>query len=333
MATGLIVSFRLGGTDGVSIEAAKWAGALTQLGFEVSTLAGSGTADVIVPGLEIGGTGLRSIDLPAADVVIVENVLSLAPLNPDAARAVTGALRGRRAVLRHHDLPWQRPQFASWSHPVPDDPCWRHVTINNLSRDELAARGITATTIYNAFDCDPPLGDRAATRRRLGLDEGRRLLLHPTRAIPRKNVGAALALAEAIGATYWLLGGAEDGYGPALARLLDTTTAPVIRGGDVAVIDAYAAADAVCLPSSWEGFGNPTVESAVHRKPLAIGDYAVARELAAFGFKWFAASDPAALDNWLSAPDDALLAHNLDVARQHFNLDDLPARLAEVISK
>ena len=46
-----VVSFRLGGTDGVSIEAAKWVGALRHLGHHVTTVAGSGSADCIIAGL------------------------------------------------------------------------------------------------------------------------------------------------------------------------------------------------------------------------------------------------------------------------------------------
>lgn len=331
MASALIVSFRLGGSDGVSIEAGKWTNALRALGFEITTMAGSGSADILVPDLAIDGHGLDRLDLPAADIVIAENVLSLTPLNPDAARALAAALRGRRAILHHHDLPWQRPQFASEHHTVPDDPCWRHVTINELSRTELAARGIAAVTVYNTFDCDPPTGDRGATRARLGIGDTDRVLVHPTRAIPRKNVPGALALAEAIGATYWLLGGAEDGYSDELERLLASTSARVRRGG-ASIADAYAASDAVCLPSTWEGFGNPTVESAVYRKPLAVGPYPVAAELMAFGFKWFPADTAGPLAAWLAAPDIALLDHNADVARAHFNIRDLPARLDAVLT-
>ena len=48
-----MVSFRLGGTDGVAIEAAKWIGALRSLGHDVVTVAGGGTPERTVVGLGI----------------------------------------------------------------------------------------------------------------------------------------------------------------------------------------------------------------------------------------------------------------------------------------
>ena len=49
-----------------------------------------------------------------------------------------GVLRGRPAILHHHDLPWQRARFAHIIELPPDDPAWRHVTINDLTRPQLA---------------------------------------------------------------------------------------------------------------------------------------------------------------------------------------------------
>lgn len=335
--TAAVVSFRLGGPDGVSVEAAKWAWALEKLGFAVRTVAGAGTADIVLPGLAIDALSPPApaevaTALDGADLVVVENLCSL-PLHPAASEVVAGVLAGRRAVLHHHDLPWQRPRFAGCP-PPPTDPAWAHVTINDLSRTELARRGIPATTVRNTFEPDPPAGDRDATRRLLGVAAARTLLVHPTRAVARKGIPEALALAEALGAVYWLLGPAEDGYGPELDRLVASTAVRVVRGlGGATVADAYAACDAVAFPSSWEGFGNPVVESALHRRPLALHRYPVAAELEAFGFRWFPAGDPAPLRAWLERPDEALLDHNQAVAREHFNLNDLPRRVAALFEQ
>ena len=161
-------------------------------------------------------------------------------------------------------------------------------------------------------------------------------MLQPTRALERKNIPGAIALAEAVGGTYWLLGPAEDGYGPELDRLVARARCAVVQGeprGGCSIADAYAACDLVLLPSSWEGFGNPSVESATHRRALAIGDYPVAAELASFGFRWFSPADPAAVAAWLGGPEEELLAHNHRVATEHFNLADLPDRLARVLGQ
>jgi mannosylglucosylglycerate synthase len=334
-----MVSFRLGGGDGVAVEAAKWAAALRLLGWDVRTAAGSGPVDTLIPGLAIDApeppTRVEVEDaLADADLVIVENLCSL-PLNPRAAAVVAAACAGRPALMHHHDLPWQRPHLAHLPPPA-HDPAWAHVTINELSRIDLAARGITATTLYNAFDPDPEPGDRVATRAALGAGEGTTLLLQPTRALPRKNIAGAIALAEAVGGTYWLLGPAEDGYGPELERLLARARCTVALGepeGGCSISDAYAACDVVVLPSTWEGFGNPSVESATYRRPLAVGSYPVAAELAAFGFHWFDASDPVPLAGWLRTPDERVLARNYRVAADHFNLADLPAQLSGVLRR
>jgi glycosyltransferase involved in cell wall biosynthesis len=131
------------------------------------------------------------------------------------------------------------------------------------------------------------------------------------------------------------LGPAEDGFGEELERLLGVTSARVIRGlpAEVTVADAYAASDVVALPSTWEGFGNATVESAIHRRPLAIGDYPVAAEIAAHGFRWFPADDPLALSAWLDAPDPDLLDHNAAVARRDFSFGRLDSSLVQLLSR
>lgn len=277
--------------------------------------------------------GVVEAALEDADLVVVENACSL-PLNRGAANVVAKVLSGRPAILHHHDLPWQRSRDRELADFPPTDDSWLHVTINDLSRGELEARGIPATTISNCFDVDVPLGDRTVARQAMSVGARDPLLIHPTRAIPRKNVPGALRLAEAIGATYWLVGPAEDGFGEELERLLAATSVRVLRGlpSELSIADAYAASDVVTLPSTWEGFGNATVESAIHRRPLAIGIYPVAAEIAGHGFRWFPADDPAPLLAWLDEPDTTLLDDNLAIARRDFSLERLDDSLASLVT-
>jgi glycosyltransferase involved in cell wall biosynthesis len=333
-----IVSYRLGMADGVSVTAGQWVRALHRLGIRVRTVAGDGHPDVLVRSLALNsprpptpaelGAALDDVDL-----VVVDNVCSL-PMNRAVGEALADHLRGRPAVLRHHDLPWERRQYASLRSWPRTDPAWRHVTINELARHQLQQRrGIAATTIYHGFAEHPCPEQRMSVRRRMRIGD-EPLILQPTRAIPRKGIATGLALTRAIGGTYWLTGPAEDGYQDELAAVLDAGQVPVRRRlpFEVRMAGAYAACDAVVLPSSWEGFGLPLIESALHRRPIAVGGFPVARELAAFGFEWFDAADPEPLRAWLADPDPELLERNEAVARARFGIDALARRLELLLS-
>ena len=335
MATIAIVSFRLGGTDGVAVVARTWADALTDLGHQVFTVAGSGRVDRTVEGLGIDATGAPAatdVDsaLADADVVVVENLCTI-PLNLPASRIVADSLRGRPAVLHHHDPPWQRGRFAHVTELPPDDPAWRHVTINDFTNVELEDRGIAATTIANAFDTSPDRADGAATRQALDVAADEVLCAHPVRAIERKNVPAALRLAEAIGGTYWLMGAPEEDYAAELASVLSRATCRVIhRDPPGSMAEAYAAADLVLFPSTWEGFGNPPIEAAIHRRPVVVGDYQAADEVRALGFDWFGPDDVDGVRRFLVQPDAEMLDRNQRLAAEHFGLDRLRDDLARL---
>jgi mannosylglucosylglycerate synthase len=344
MPTCAFVSFRLGLTDGVSIVAETWAGAMTGLGFEVITVAGDGPVDRQVEGLGIDalnttaempeGDGPERADVEAAladaDLVVVENLCTI-PLNLPAARVVAEVLRGRPAILHHHDPPWQRAHWAHVTELPPDDPAWRHVTINELTRRQFAERGLTATTIYNGFDVHTGPGDRVGTRRRLDVADDERLVAHPVRAVGRKDVPAAIRLAEALGGTYWLLGAAEFGYADELADALARARCRVIHQPLPHGPDLYAAPDVVAFPSTWEGFGNPPVEASIARKPVAIGPYPVGAELRSLGFEWFDAADPGPLRDWLDHPDASLLDTNEATARRHLSLEVMAGRIEALL--
>jgi glycosyltransferase involved in cell wall biosynthesis len=341
----VLLSYRLGGTDGVSVEAAKWQWALGALGFAVRRVAGAigdpASDDVVLPWLERDASAPPvpaelETALRGADLVVVENLCSL-PLNVQAARAAAAVLNGlpdARVVFHHHDLPWQREQFAGVTDLPPRRPNSLHVTINERSCRELADRGIEAQVVRNAFDLDAPPGARDETRRRFGFGLDDVILLQPTRAIPRKDVPAGLAFAAALAQDlpdseirYWLTGPAENGYGPTLDRVIAGAPVPVTIGGAENAAHAYAAADAIVFPSTWEGFGNPVIESVIARRPIAVAHYPVLDELGNLGLELFSVEDPPALAKWLTTPDTAVLEANLAVVRRHFSLADLPGRL------
>ncbi len=347
------MSFRLGLSDGVSVVARAWEDALRGLGWSTVRVAGDGPVDRLVPGLAIGAEAAPERSeveaaLADADVVLVENLLSI-PMNLAASRVVAQVLAGRPAVLHHHDPPWQRERFAHVTELPVDDPAWRHVTINRLTQAEFEARGLAAETIYNGFDADPPPGDREGTRRRLGLDPEQRLVAHPVRAIARKNVPGAIALAEALDAVYWLPGPAEEGYDDELAHHLERAGCPVSRlpvdPGGPTMADLYAAADVIAFPSTWEGFGNPPVEAAPYRRPVVVGRYPVAEELRSLGFGWYRPDDLDLLVRGLADPsaagggpdgrgslDDAL-DHNRDVARRELSIERMTTEIEVLFDK
>jgi glycosyltransferase involved in cell wall biosynthesis len=332
-----VVSFRLGGTDGVAVEASKWIAALRTLGWQVVTVAGEGDADHILPGLGMADTEGPDPDdlgnaLAASDVVIVENVCSL-PLNPAAAAAVLLVLDGRPAIFHHHDLPWERRGYTrfgvGW---LPNSTYWRHVCISENARARLRGVGHQAVRIYNAFDPYPRRGEREPARAAIGAAQDERVVLQPTRAIRRKNIPAAVDLAGALGATYWLLGEAEEGYGPELERVLARAGGRVLRGRyGLSIEDAYAASDLVALPSTWEGFGNPAVEAGLHGRAVVVGGYPVAYELAGLGFRWFSPGDRSEIAAYLADPDPELAASNGEVARRHLSTADLPHQIDGVL--
>jgi glycosyltransferase involved in cell wall biosynthesis len=347
------LSFRLGGADGVAVEARKWEWALHELGFSVRRVAGEfddglRPDDTWIPSLAIDPVAgsqpepdALAAALAGAHLVVVENLCSL-PINPEASTLAADVLAEHpgRVVFRHHDLPWQRAGLAA-PHGIP--PHRRdslHVTINDHSRVQLEHRGFDAVTMRNAFDLEPPRGDREGTRAAFGFAPDDLVLLQPTRAIPRKNVPGAITFAAELAQRrrdhplrLWVTGPAEDGYDDVFARLIAESPVPVTVGRAPSAPDAYAAADLIVFPSTWEGFGNPVIESIAHRCPIAVGSYPVLDELRAFGVQLLSVDHPAAVDAWLDHPQPAVLEDNVERVRPHCSLADLPRRLDAVLAR
>jgi glycosyltransferase involved in cell wall biosynthesis len=356
------VSFRLGGDDGVSVEARKWAWALHELGFENRRVAGEieGAVepdDIVIPGLAIDPSSSAEPDheqvdpdvlrdaMEGADLVVVDNICSL-PLNLDAARAVARVASEHtgRVCFRHHDLPWQRRNLTHLEADFPPRVDGAlHATINLRSRRELHARGYAdAVTIHNYFDLDPPACDRSATRDRFGFGADDFVLFQPARAIERKNVPGALrfaqqlhGLAPSLAVRLWISGPAEDGYAPVLERIVERAQIPITVGRAPTAGDGYAASDVVVFPSTWEGFGNPVVESIAYRRACAAYPYPVLAEIVAAGVRVFSTQQPETVAKFLSEPAavrERFFDANVHRARVSFSLPDLPAAIDETFA-
>ncbi|MBB4910640.1 glycosyltransferase family 4 protein [Actinophytocola algeriensis] len=331
----LLVARSAGGPDGVSVEVAKWAAVLRDHAMDVVVVAATGTPDVRIdllgPRPADPGTPRRwEVLLDGADLVIVHNILTL-PLDLPALPYLVGTLAGRAVIVHHHDIPWDRPRPVPPGFP-PDDDRWCHVVNSHRAMAAFAEHGIRAAVVPNLFEPDPVAGDRHGARRQLGLDDADLLVLHPTRAIPRKEVPTAVRIAEELGGVYWLAGPAEDGYDGRLRRVLASASTRVRHGlGRLTMAEAYAAADVIVYPSSIEGFGNPLVEAALWRKPLIGGDYPVAAEFAARGLRWFRTSEVGELRAWLARPDHRLLDHNREIAVRNFSVGAVAPLLMDVV--
>jgi glycosyltransferase involved in cell wall biosynthesis len=332
------------------VEARKWEWALHELGFAVRRVAGElddglRSDDTCIPSLAIEPVeeALPEPDtlaaaLAGADLVVVENLCSL-PINPDASAMAATVLSEHdgRVVFHHHDLPWQRAGLPTPPGIPPHRPESLHVTINDHSRVQLENRGFEAVTVRNAFDLDPPHGDRDRTRSAFGFSDDDLVLVQPTRAIPRKNIPAAIEFATELARRepsrqlrLWITGPAEDGYDDVFAQLVNASQIPVVVGRAASAADAYAAADLVLFPSTWEGFGNPVVESIAHRRAIAVGNYPALDELRAFGVHLLSIDDPDEVHAWVRAPDPAVLDRNVELVRPHCSIVDLPQRIGRV---
>jgi glycosyltransferase involved in cell wall biosynthesis len=140
-------------------------------------------------------------------------------------------------------------------------------------------------TVANGVGPPAPAAERSGLMRRWSLDDRLRLVVSVGRLVPQKNHQLAIrALAEVPGAALAILG-----EGPMRAQLVDT-----IRGMGMAqqvVIDGtwadarpvIAAADAMMLPSHWEGLPLVALEALAAHTPLVAAEVRGLRELLSDG--------------------------------------------------
>lgn len=347
------ISHQLGGYDGVSVEASKWMAAFEQLGLGVTPAAGrllgACGAGLSLPSLwRPEGADGRLVPPPAlieAEIeaviaaaggaggwVVLDNIATM-PTAPDAIVQLVDALAEARVrlVVRHHDPSWEEASRPADSRFPLDPPGAVHVAISAHLASELERRrGIRATVMHNPLPLDGLSGgDRLGTRQQLGLGSNDLVLLHPVTPYPRKNVAAAARFADAVAArwlgpvVYWLTGGQQD-------PLAGQGRYGFLAGRCGSQADLYAAADAVLLPSNWEGWGNPVAEAAALGLPVVAGHWPALEEMRALGVRDIPVTAPDGVERLLGELERGP-SHLQGSLRQALDVSRLTGDLAQLL--
>ena len=351
------ISTRFAGTDGVSLESAKWAEVLWQDQHVSYWYAGQLDRDagvsMCIPEAYFNhpenqyvndmvwgrttrhsqvtrrihslteylkGTIYDFVKQFDITLLIIQNALTI-PMHIPLGLALTEFLAETPmpAIAHHHDFYWERSRFQVNSVPdfldmafPPRDLNLQHVVINQAAREELALRkGLSSLLIPNILDFDNPPGPpdefSADIRDAIGLAPEDKLILQPTRVVPRKGIEHSLALIKRLDDPRCKLvishgsGDEGDDYPKQIKELARYEGVDVrffgnnigdrrridSKGRKIYILqDLYLHADLVLYPSIYEGFGNAFLEAIYYRVPIIVNRYPVwVRDIEPRGFK------------------------------------------------
>lgn len=305
------------------------------------------------------------------DVLIPENAITI-PMNLPLGLAVTDFIEGSGipTIAHHHDFYWERERFAGTAvQPFlrrafpPVLPGIIHAVINSAAAREVKERfGIDATIVPNVMDFSRSLPrlrrSFEETRASLGLDPDDRLILQPTRVVPRKGIEHAIELVHRLGESRNKLlishEAGDEGLNyrnelTALAkdkgvdlRFLAERVAGIAVGDDdrFSLEDLYPIADFVTFPSLYEGFGNALLEAIYFKKPVLVNRYSVFKDdIEGCGFELVTMDGEIteevvekvrrALED--SGSFEASAERNFEIAAGHFGYAMLERRLREMV--
>ncbi len=351
------ISTRFAGTDGVSLESAKWAEVLWQDKHVSYWYAGQldrdAGASMCIPeayfnhpenqyiNSKVWGHTTRAPHVTRRihslaeylkdtiydfvrhfdiSLLIIQNALTI-PMHIPLGLALTEFLAETPmpAIAHHHDFYWERsrfqvnnvPDFLDMAFP-PRDLTLQHVVINQAAREELALRkGLSSMLIPNILDFDHPPGPpdefSSDIREAIGLKPEDKLILQPTRVVPRKGIEHSLTLIKRLNDPRCKLiishgaGDEGDDYPKQIRELARYEGVDVhffghsigdrrridSKGRKIYVLqDLYLHADLVLYPSIYEGFGNAFLEAVYYKVPIIVNRYPVwVRDIEPRGFK------------------------------------------------
>lgn len=246
------------------------------------------------------------------DVLVPQNALTI-PMNIPLGLAISDVIEKTDipTIAHHHDFYWERDRFTGnavqrWLDEAfpPSHPSISHVVINTAAQRDLKERcGIRSTVIPNVMDFEKPAPQPAYSKEKIwemiGLDPTDRMILQPTRIIPRKGIELSIELLSRLNNPHLKLVISHDsgdegheylevlrklatkkGVGLVLiGHLVQSEASASGRPGALfSLADLYPHADFVTFPSLYEGFGNALLEAIYFGKPLLVNRYSVFRE-------------------------------------------------------
>lgn len=392
------VSTRFAGTDGVSLESAKWAEVFWEDRHVSFWYAGrlDRAADISMCVSEayfqhpenqwinrqVWGSDTRSplvsrrirdlaeylkstlydfVERFDISVMVIQNALTI-PIHIPLGVAITEFLIETEmpAIAHHHDFYWERSRYqisaaqdyTEMAFP-PRIPHLQHVVINQAARDEIAWRkGLPSVLIPNVLDfhTEPMMDGYAADiRSAIGLAPEDKLILQPTRIVPRKGIEHAITLLRRLKDPRCKLvvshraGDEGDEYRNQIVELASDEGIDLHLFGDrisdlrqldgdgnkiYILRDLYPYADLVTFPSLYEGFGNAFLEAVYYRVPIMINRYSVfVRDIEPKGFRLPTLDGLVTRDvvkqvhRLLDDPDyrQDMVDHNFEVAKRYYS--------------
>lgn len=300
------------------------------------------------------------------DVLVPENAITI-PMHVPLGLAIADFIRRHDfpALAHHHDFHWERDRFSgnavrAWLDEAfpPRHPSLVHAVIHSGAARELRDRfGLDAVLVPNVMDfATPPpplLRSAESVRAQIGLAPDDRLILQPTRVVPRKGIEHAIDLIHQLDDPRNKLVVSHEAGDEGLAyrdqlialaaesavdlRFLDPQAA-----GSPTLDELYHLADLVTFPSLFEGFGNALLEAVWFRKPVLVNRYPVFKtDIEPCGFDFIVIDGMidddavAAAAAILADPSSghAALARNHEIASAHFSYEVVAARLGGLLAR
>ena len=300
------------------------------------------------------------------DVLVPENAITI-PMHVPLGLALADFIRRHDfpTIAHHHDFHWERDRFTGhaarpWLDEAfpPRHPSLVHAVIHSGAARALRDRfGLDAVLVPNVMDfATPPpplLRSREQIQAELGFSPGDRLILQPTRVVPRKGIELAIELVHQLGDHRNRLVVSHEAGDEGLAyrdqlialareKAVDLRFLDPKAEGSPRLDELYHLADLVTFPSLFEGFGNALLEAVWFRKPVLVNRYSVFKsDIEPCGFE-FVVIDGAitgatveAVRGILTNPPSTApsLDRNHALASLHFSYEVVETRLRKCLGR